>query len=340
MNSILMFLFRMWIMPAFGMAFAGDVSVLQGKIDIALSQFAVGYRNNAYIAEQLFPRVQVGEQRDLFWKFGRESQRISENDLRAPGAAAETISQTLSTTSYFCPDHSLARIISDEERANFQAGDINQSATQTLTNKILLAQEIRAAALATAPASYAGSNVLDVSGTIQWGAAANTKIVDQVMAAQLAVMASGQKPNLMIIGPAVWRALKSAPEIVARVTAKPGAKGVGANVTLEDLQTIFEVDTLLVPTAVSLEADMATADFVWGKHAIVAYVNPAAGFYDTSFGKTFVWTGAPGTAGGFSVEIARLTPASRKSDEVAVHSYYGQEVTSNISAYLLENAVA
>jgi hypothetical protein len=339
MNSILKLLFQMWIMPAFGMAFAGDISVVQGKIDIALSQFAVGYRNNSLIAEQLFPRVPVGDQSDFFWIFGREGQRISENDLRAPGAAAEGITQTLSKTRYFCQGHALSRVISDEERGNFQAGDVNQWATQTLTDKLLLAQEIRAAVLATTSANYPAGNFLDVSGTTQWDAASGTSIVKQVMTAQKQVMRSGNKPNTMILGPDVWSALKVAPEIIARVTAKPGAKGVGANVSLEDLQAIFEVDNILIPTAVSLEADMVTADFVWGKHAILAYIAPGTSMFDQTFGKTFVWTGAPGTAGGFSTEIARLTPASRKADELAVHFYYGQQITSNISAYLLENAV-
>src|SRR5581483_5519550 len=102
------------------------VSVLQGKIDIALSQFARQYRNNTLIADLLFPRVEVVNQADLFWVFGRENQKLAENTLRGPGSGAERIKQTISNTRYFCADHSLARIISDEERRNFQAGDVEQ----------------------------------------------------------------------------------------------------------------------------------------------------------------------------------------------------------------------
>src|SRR5437899_11293223 len=68
-----------------------EVSVVQGKIDVALSQFAQLYRNNSLVAEQLFPRVEVQRQSDLFWTFGRENQAIRENSLRAPGSAAERI---------------------------------------------------------------------------------------------------------------------------------------------------------------------------------------------------------------------------------------------------------
>src|SRR5260370_41407284 len=101
-----------------------EVSVVQGKIDVALSQFAQLYRNNALVAEQLFPRVEVQRQSDFFWLFGRENQALRENTLRAPGSAAERIQQTLSKTKYFTLDHSLARLIPDEERGNFMAGDL------------------------------------------------------------------------------------------------------------------------------------------------------------------------------------------------------------------------
>jgi hypothetical protein len=98
-------------------SFAGaQVNPVQGKIDVALSQFAQMYRNNTLVAEMLFPRVEVMKESDLFWLFGIENQALRENVLRAPGAAAERIQQTLSKTPYSTTDHSLARLITDEER--------------------------------------------------------------------------------------------------------------------------------------------------------------------------------------------------------------------------------
>jgi hypothetical protein len=105
-------------------------SVLQGKIDVALSQFARQYRNNNLVADFLFPRVEVLKQQDYYWTFGRENQKLAENALRGPGSAAERIAQTISKTLYKAQDHSLARVIPDEERSNFMAGDVEQWATQ------------------------------------------------------------------------------------------------------------------------------------------------------------------------------------------------------------------
>src|SRR5947209_20295819 len=128
------------------------VSPLQGKIDVALGQFARAYRNNALVAPLLFPRVEVMKQQDYFWTFNRENQKLAENTLRGPGAAAERIVQTLSKTLYKAQDHSLARLIPDEERGNFMAGDLEQWVTNALMDKIALDFENRVATLATATA--------------------------------------------------------------------------------------------------------------------------------------------------------------------------------------------
>ncbi len=100
------------------------VSPLQGHIDVALSNFAVKFRNPAYVSDQVFTRVPVQRQSDKYWRFGKEQLQALIDDLRAPGAAAQRVTQTLSAETYFAEDHALERLITDEERANFDAGDV------------------------------------------------------------------------------------------------------------------------------------------------------------------------------------------------------------------------
>lgn len=314
------------------------VNSVQGKIDVALSQFARGYTNNTMVAELLFPRVDVIHQSDFFWQFGRENQAIRENSLRAPGAAAERIVQTLSKTKYNCVDHSYERLIPDEERANFMAGDVEQWATGALTDKLLLDEEIRAAAAALNAANYAAANVLDLAAGNQWsdflngGANLSTPITD-VENAKAIIRQMGKNANLLILGDPLYAVLRTHPAIVGRV-----AYNKIGGINLQDLAAIFDVPQVILASAIQLDLN-DTPSFVWGKNAILAYSQPGASMMDPSFGKTFVWAQAPGTVGGFATEMARATPASRKSDEIATHFYYGQQVTSNISAYLFKNAV-
>jgi hypothetical protein len=310
------------------------VSPVQGKIDVALSQYAQLYRNNLMCAESLFPRVEVIHQSDFFWQFGRENQAIRENSLRAPGSAAERIQQTLSKTKYNCNDHAYARQITDEERGNFMAGDLEQWATQAIMDKLLLDQEIAVAAIASATANYAGSNTVTLSGTSQWSDPVNSSPIGDIETAKSQLRQIGQKPNVLIIGDQVYPKLRVNNQIVSRFV-----NVTGGGISLEQLAIIFDVEKVLLASAIQIDKNGAVS-FVWGKNAVLAYVQPNPTPADPSFGKTFVWTQAPGTVGGFSTEIARDVPASKKSDELAAHFYYGIQVTSNISGYLIKNAVA
>jgi hypothetical protein len=138
----------------------------------------------------------------------------------------------------------------------------------------------------------------------------------------------------MIISDPVYKILRAHPAIVDRFKFVNGGQ-----ITLQQLAQVFGMEKVVLASAIQID-NAGNRSYVWGKSVVLAYAQPTANFYDVSFGKTFVWTQAPGTVGGFSTEIARLTPASAKSDELSAHFYYGQQVTSNISGYLIQNAVA
>lgn len=318
--------------------FAGAyVPVQQGKIDVALSMFAKSYQNNAMIGDNLFPPVEVNNQSDKFWVWGRENQQIFDNqDLRAPASAAERIRQTLSTSNYTTTDHSLARLIPDEERGNFQAGDLEQWATQFVKDKLALMKENRVAQIATNTANYDPANSLTLAGTSQWSDYTNSDPGSAVETAKQQLRRFGITPNILILGDDVFMRLRNHPKIRSAFTYVIQAT---RPLVEADLAAYFGVDRVVVGSAVTLSATFVPT-FLWGKNAVLANVQAATSMQDLSFGKTFVWRNAPGTTGGYAVETGRITPPSAKADELAVHWYYGIQVTSNISAFLWKNAVA
>ncbi|MBI4462811.1 MAG: major capsid protein [Acidobacteria bacterium] len=309
------------------------VSPIQGHIDVALSNFAVQYRNPAYVADQVFTRVPVQRQSDKYWRFGKENLQALIDDLRAPGAAAQRIIQTLSTDSYFADDHALERLITDEERSNFDAGDVEQWAAQTLTDKLLLRKEKLFAALVTDPAQVTQNTTL--SGTAQWSDFANSKPTEDIQAGQETIAKNaGVRANTLVLGFPVFSKLRNHPKIVERVqNIRVGV------VREEDLASLFDVQQVLVSQALEVDAS-GNVNFVFGKHAVLGYVSPTPAFGEPSFGKSFVWAGAPGSTSGFIVEIGRAAPTSRKADELAVHFYYDQKITAVEAGYLIQNAVA
>ncbi|MFQ5664605.1 MAG: major capsid protein, partial [Terriglobia bacterium] len=307
------------------------VSPLQGHIDVALSNFAVKFRNPSYVSDQVFTRVPVQRQSDKYWRFGREALQALVDDLRAPGAAAQRITQTLSPDTYFAEDHALERLITDEERANFDAGDVEQWTTETLTDKLLLRKEKLFAQMVTDPLQVTQN--LALAGTTQWSDFVNSTPTEDIQAGQEVIAKNaGVRANTLVLGFSVFSRLRNHPKVVERVqNIRVGV------VREEDLASIFDVQRVLVAQALEVAAD-GSVDFVFGKHALLCYVSPTPAFGEPSFGKSFVWAGAPGSTTGFIVELGRATPVSRKADELAVHFYYDQKIAAVEAGYLIQNA--
>jgi len=309
----------------------GGFAPLSGRLDVALSNFAQGYRNNDLVGDIIFPRVGVQRQTDKYWVWGREAQELTENDLRATGAGAEAIRAALSSDSYSALSHALKFELADESRQNFEAGDAEQALTQMLIDKILLAKEKRALDLISSK-TYVTQNVT-LAGADQWSDETNSDPRGDVDLAKDTIMKTGTRLNVMIIGPEVFTALRKHEQILEAL--KYTQLGV---IGEPQLAAFFGIDRVLVARAVSFAG--STASFLMGKHAFLGYVSAGASQMDLSFGKTFVWEGAPGTIGGFGTVVGRNPDVTAKSDIVGVDFYYDQKVCAAATGYLIYSAAA
>ena len=299
----------------------------QGQIDVALSSFAREFRNPVLVSDLIAPRVPVLKQIDAFAQFGEESLEDPGNELRAPTAAAIELVQTLSKDRYFADDHALSRLVPLEEESSFEFGDVRQWATQMLTDRLLLKKEKRLRDVVTDASHYAASNKVTLAGTKQWTDKDNSTPIADVMAARKQVGLIGRPANLMVIGPDTFQVLKVHPKVTERfINVKAGA------VTRQDLETVFEMRVIV---AEAVEKTGAARSYLWPDTVWVGYAQETPSRDDVSFIKTFVWTTAPGTVQGFSVEINPVFPVSRKSESVDVHFYYDQKITAADAGYLI-----
>jgi hypothetical protein len=318
---------------------------LTGRLDMALSNYAKGYRNNQDVTDLLFPRLPVLRQTDRYWVFGREAQQLSNNTLRAPGSPSERTSFKLSSASYFCPSHALSAVVADEEKKSYTIGDLNQSTVELLQTKLMLDRQARAATLATTPANY-GNNTQTLSAGSLWSDYVNSDPIVAVETAKEAVITTGSPANLLILGYDVYKAVRNHPKIIERF--KYTQVGV---IGAQELATVFGVDRVVVAASIKDNGD-GTQSYLWGKNAILAYVAPSvmtAGVIgaegqvapkDISFGKSFVWTDAPLTIDGYGVIIARHPDATAKADLLGVDWYSTENITAPEAGYLFANAVA
>lgn len=304
---------------------------LEGHVDAPLTMFAVAFRNPGYVSDIVFARLPVGRQSDLYYKWGKENLVAGLDDVRAPGAAAQRLIRTMSTVAYFAPDHSFATQITREEEAEANAAgrDVRRERTALLMDRLLLRKEKLFADLVGDTAKVTQN--ITLAATSQWSDVAGSKPISDVQTGHETIAKNaGVKANTLVLGFPVFSKLRTHPSIVERVSnIKIGA------VSLEDLAAVFDVAQVVVSQAID-----NAANFIFGKNALLCFVNPQASLEDVSVGKTFAWAGAPASTGGILIEEGADAPTSRRATELAGHFYYDQVITAVEAGYLIKNAVA
>ena len=86
-------------------------------IDEVLTNISLGFPNNAFVGEQLFPTVNLTKQSGKYYVFGREAWLAETSDYRAPGSEANEIPGfTVSLDTFYAQEHALQMAVTDEER--------------------------------------------------------------------------------------------------------------------------------------------------------------------------------------------------------------------------------
>jgi hypothetical protein len=325
-----------------------STSTLMGHLDMALSNYAKGFRNADLITDLLFPRLPVSRQSDKYWVFGKENLQLTEQTLRATGTPAQQTKFSLSTGNYFCPSHALESVVADEERMAYTVGDLNMDAVQLNQDKIMLDREFRAMQKVTNTANYAGSNTIALSGAAQWDQATSTPLAIASIARTVVAQQCSVKINTLVLAFDVAEALRNNAALLARFQYNV----ITGALSDQQLATVFNVDKVVVGGAVTNNPITGISSFIWSNFALFCYVTPTVGAAGVigaegsvgpkqlSYGKSFTWTGAPQTVDGYGVLVARHPQVSAKSDIVSVDWYSTEELTAPEAGYLVTNVLA
>lgn len=302
-------------------------------VDPMLTNVAIAYENAAYIAEQIFPSFQVKKQSAKHFIYDQGRFR-DVNNTRGQSANSNEVKLTLTTgTAYFAEDHALKLFVADEDVDNAETPTTPfQDATEFLMDQHMVARERELATMLADTAIMTLNTTL--SGTSQWSDYNNSNpfgVIDTGKAAVHAVI--HQDPNVLILGKQVWDKLKQHPDFLERV--KYSAKGV---ITEDLLASLVGVDKVLVGGAAyvtSKQGQTEATGYIWGKHAILAYVAPTVRPKLMTLGLTYTWK---------ALKVERLRGVDeedRKGTYVRVGDwYYDQKLVSASAGYLIKNAVA
>lgn len=265
-------------------------SVNDVHVDAVLTNISTAYIQDQshFIAGQFAPRVPVGKQSDLYYTYTKADWFRDEAKRRTGASESAGGGYTLSTSSYFSHQYSFHKDVDGPTKANSDSPlRWRDTATKFVTQRLLLRKEIEFVDTMFKTGVWATDN----SSAINWDDYVSSDPIGDVEVGKETVLKNtGYEPNTLLLGHAVFRALKNHPEVMDRIKYTQTADSAAAESLLASL---FGVDRVLVAKAIkntAVEGAAASTDFTHGKHALLAYVNPAPELEAPSAAYTFAWT--------------------------------------------------
>lgn len=300
-------------------------------VDAALTTFAQEYASQQedLIGHLVAPEIQVAKRSDYYWVHGAEGFDLSTAD-RGPGARYGEVTWEKSTDTYSCKGYGLYASVPKEVMANADPGiDPAQDALQIPVQQLALAYEKRVADLAFSTSTFTQTAALAAAD--RWNVATSDPIAKVSDAKAYVRGKIGREPNTGVVGYAVFRALQTN-DLIRKVVF--GLNAPEAMPTEAQVAEALGLKRLLVGRAVYRSAANTFTD-IWGKYAMIAYIDPVASSRSICPLKTFVWN----VDGGRYATRGPVWDDDTKSWKYYCDDYTDEEVISIYSAYLYSTVV-
>lgn len=318
----------------------GDIYVSRPLTNISIAYIT---DQTDFIASRVFPPVPVDHQYGLYYKYNKGDWMRTVAEKRAPRTESVGSGWNITTDTFSADVNAVHVDVSDQDRANQDSPiiELDRDATVFVTRDILLRREKDWVTTYFGTGLY--SNADQIGGAadganafIQWDRASSTPIEDIEVERIKMARTTGLKPNVLVLGPEVYSALKNHVQILDRI--KYTERGIVTNALMAAL---FDVDEVLVPMLVENTAQEGATDvfsFVHGKSALLAHRAARPSKMTPSAGYTFEWTGYIGAAErGTRVKKFRLEALA--SDRVEAESAYDFKLVSTDLATFFSGAV-
>lgn len=303
----------------------------QAKVDKILSQFSQYYTNKVYVAEKVLPPLKVKEKTGKYAKYGKENLRLySGQILRAPGTRAQQVDYSVSQGQYVCAERSLEKGVPDEFANNTdEPYDAKRDATAVIMDNIWVNQEYALSSFMADPSNMPLNIAL--AGLNQWTEYATSDPINDINTAIQAVRtATGQRPNVILMGIYDFMILKSHPDI--RDQLKYTNSGQLSDTQMGDfLKQFFNLDEVIIGEAVmnnSLPGQADDIEDIWSGNCWLLFRTPRPSIMQATFGLTL-----------FDVPrvVDTYREESHKQDVVRVRYSYDQNIFDADLGYLIQH---
>lgn len=256
-------------------------------IDPALTAIAIAYKNPAYIADIVMPRIRVPKQKFTFLQYPSDTFFNTPETLVGRRSKPNEVSLDAVEVPDSTEDHALDGGVpnADVENADPRYDPLGNE-VMFIQELIALAREARAAGIVFNPATYAAGLKVTLAGNSQFSDPSSDPITEINSKLDIPLM----RPNQLVFGQAGWTKFRSHPAIVEAVLGTGAKKGV---VKREAVAELFEVNEVIVGSARGNSAKRGQAAQLvrlWGNHVAATYKAPVPEAQGAvTFAGTFQW---------------------------------------------------
>jgi len=307
-------------------------------IDTLLTNIAIGYRDQRFIADEVFPIVPVTKQSGLIPVFDQSHWFRDEARIRAPGTKSEGGGFTVTNDNYFALRYSYRFEIPDEVRDNADAPwNLDANGTRFVMGKIAMRKEVQFANDFFTTGVWGDDETGGTDFTVWSDYGSSLPFVDLLAYQDEVEGRVGVEANTLVIGKPVWNQLKWHPDLIEVI------KYTERGIVTEDLfKAATGFDRVLIGRALLTTDPEGTAESsvtysrIFGKHALVTYVAPTPSLMDPSAGYTFTWARVPNSI----AYMLRHRDDQAEIDIIEGNTYFDQKVTSARAGTFLSGVVA
>lgn len=267
-------------------------------VNPVLTNMMLGYQqsDDRFVASRAFPAVSVDKDSGTYMIFDKKYWFVDGLVARAPGAPFARTGFGASSAIYTTKQWAISEALADEIRANSQAPMDLEAATLQHIAQLSLIRKERAFAADFMTTSVWATD--DNNSATDWDDFSAGDPVSNIQTAVRTISNStGQLANTMVCGFIVAQALENHPDILDRMKYVQAATQQNVRAVMA---SVLGLENLLVSLASYNSANVGQAvsqAAIIDDDALIMYVNPAAGVFGATAGKTFAWEPGGGLGG-------------------------------------------
>jgi hypothetical protein len=301
--------------------------------DEVLTNLVLSYMTEqSYIADRIFPVVDVAKQSDKFYKFNPDEEN-REGDVQklAPRTSPPKFELGSDMDNYFAEVYGLAVDFDEQTLANADAVlDIRARKVSTAANKMLMKRD-RDFLDTFFKTGVWGTDLAGTTDFVKWSDSASTPIDDlRTWKRAFQLRNYGLKANKLLIPQIAIDALMTNPQILGRING--GATVANpAMIDMTILANVFGVEEVVVldtVTNTAKEGATGTPNWMAGDGMLLTHTPSNAGTDTPASGLIFAYNAIPGVSWGVSTESFTDDGLKRQgiAEEVQLKMAYDMKV--------------